>query len=130
MPDTAEGIERKPPRVRSVVPGLVATTVLGVLALAAFGLQIWLADERSSRREAALFSALQFILTAGFTWIGSRAASRRDFEVSLKRFAIGAYRRISDIDRIVTRLRSETRSMIDTPPKDAGPALGVIEAIA
>jgi hypothetical protein len=113
-----------------IIAEIVAAIVLGLLALAAFGMQASIAERQLTQRETALFGALQFLLTVGFTWLSTRALSRRDFEDSLRRFAIGAYRRIADIDRMTRRMQSETRNMLAQAGETEARNLAVIEAIA
>lgn len=96
---------------------IVAAISLAIMALAAFALQLVSANHQTSIRETALFNTIQFILTIGFTWFGTRIVSAGEFEKSLKKFAIGAYRRISDIDIILNRLKSMLRANIIENPK-------------
>ena len=84
----------------------IAAVALGVLAIGAFALQVYSFDSKTTQRETVLFNTLQFLLTLGFGWFSTRAVSRAEFERNLKQFAIGAYRRITDIEAMVDRLRS------------------------
>jgi hypothetical protein len=93
---------------------LIPAIVLGILALVAFGLQIATisATQIATQRETALFGALEFILTVGFAWFSTRAISRQEFERSLRRFAISAYRRVSDIESMLKQLHEDVGGMI------------------
>src|ERR1700730_15326474 len=51
------------------------------------------------------------------------------FEQSLKKFAISAYRRIADIERMVERLHTEVREMISDAPKSEITNLRIVDAI-
>jgi hypothetical protein len=90
---------------------IITAIVLGVLAIACFILQGINLNASTTKMETALFNVLQFLLTVGFSWFSSRAISRADFESSLKRFAISAYRRVMDIEQIIMRLQRESRKM-------------------
>jgi hypothetical protein len=108
---------------------LVMAVVLGVLALLCFAWQVRTVGTHTTATETFLFNSLQFILTTGFAWFSTRAASRLEFEQSLKKFAISAYRRIADIERMVDRLHSEVREMISDAPKSEITNLRIVEAI-
>lgn len=83
---------------------------MGFLAIGCFVVQGFLTGPTTTKLETSLFSTLQFLLTAGFSWFSSRAVSRADFETSLKRFAISAYRRIADVEHIIERLQRRIRT--------------------
>lgn len=91
---------------------LIAGFTMGLLAVTCFLFQALTLKSSTTQQEVVLFNLLQFLLTVGFTWFSTRAISRREFEQSLKRFAISAYRRIADIERMITRLHSQLRGMI------------------
>jgi hypothetical protein len=80
---------------------LIGAIALGLLTVAAFIAQAVASGSDTTPLETGLFNVLQFILTAGFGWFGTRALSRGEFEQSLRRFAVSAYRRISDIEGMV-----------------------------
>lgn len=90
---------------------LIAAVSLGILAIGGFAFQALTLNEKTTRLETVLFSTLQFLLTVGFGWFSTRAVSRNEFESSLKRFAVSAYRRISDIEEMVQRLQSKIGTM-------------------
>jgi hypothetical protein len=108
---------------------LVVAVVLGVLTAGSFVWQVRTAATHPTATETALFNTLQFILTVGMTWFSTRAVSRLEFEESLKKFAISAYRRIDDIERMVDRLRREVGEMISGAPKTEIGNLRIVEAI-
>ncbi len=114
---------------RKVGIELIVAAVLGILALAFFIGQEVSVGAHTTATETFLFNCLQFLLTMGFTWFSTRAISRLEFEQSLKRFAISAYRRIADIDRMVDRLRREIREMISQTPTDALTNLRAVDAM-
>lgn len=74
--------------------------LIGVLAITF--LQIINADA-TTKTESALFNILQFIFSVGFSWIISRHFSQLSFVESQKKFAIGAFRRIKEIERSIGR---------------------------
>lgn len=100
-----------PNKIRSVNYELIAAIVLGVIAVGSFALQAFTLSDRTTKLETVLFNTLQFLLTIGFAWFSTRAISRNEFEANLKRFAVSAYRRISDIEDIVQRLQARISSM-------------------
>ena len=107
----------------------VAAAVLGFLAVVAFISQASTFGKETTARETALFNSLQFTLTVGFTWFSTRAISRSEFEASLKRFAISAFRRIADIERMTLRLRAQVRENLATSPEGETGSLEVVDAI-
>ena len=117
------------PSTESRVDG-IAAVVLGLGALGCFALQAFSTTSETTRAETALFNALQFVLTSGFAWFSTRAVSRGGFERSLKRFAVGAYRRISDIEQIVRRLQSHIVGMRHDATGDEAHRLALVGAIA
>ncbi|WP_444909426.1 hypothetical protein [Microbulbifer sp. TRSA005] len=74
--------------------------LIGVIALTI--LQILNADT-TTKTESALFNILQFIFSVGFSWIISSYFSELSFLESQKKFAIGAFRRIKEIERSIGR---------------------------
>jgi hypothetical protein len=108
---------------------MIAAAVLGILAVACFLLQLAAFSETTTVRETALFNTLQFLLTVGFTWFSTRAVSRAEFEGSLKRFAIGAYRRITDIDQMVMRLQRRIASLRQSRPSETGADLEIVGSV-
>ncbi len=108
---------------------VVVAITLGALALVCFAAQVRTTGTHSTATEVFLFNSLQFILTAGFAWFSTRAVSRIEFERSLKRFAISAYRRVADIERMIDRLHFEVRDMISDAPKSEATNLRIVDAI-
>lgn len=109
---------------------VVTALVMGLMAVATFAYQVSLLDEQTTKREALLFNVLEFVFTVGFAWFSSRAVGRTEFEASLKRFAISAYRRIADIERMVGRLHSQVQQYRPLNETESGSsALKVVEAI-
>jgi len=76
-----------------------------------------------------LFNSLQFLLTVGFGWFSTRAITRIQFEDSIKRFAISAYRRIADIQRIARRLQGQIQHMMVETSSTDSHHLSVVDAI-
>lgn len=90
-------------------PDIFIAITLGVLAIGCFIVQIIISQNQVTQRETTLFNLLQLLLTTGFSWYGARAISVGAFQASIKRFALGAYRRITDIDSIIGRLQDKLR---------------------
>lgn len=57
----------------------------------------------TTKTESALFNILQFVFSVGFSWIISSYFSELSFLDSQKKFAIGAFRRIKEIERSIGR---------------------------
>jgi hypothetical protein len=110
---------------------LIVAAAFGVLALAVLLWQVLRVSSQphTTETEALLFNILQFVLTVLFSWLSTRALSQLEFEQSLKRFAISAYRRVADIERMVGRLQSEIKGMISDAPKNETLNLRIVEAI-
>lgn len=86
---------------KDTVQNYIAIALLiGVLVISFF--QVINADE-TTKTESALFNILQFIFSVGLSWIISRHFSQLSFVESQKKFAIGAFRRIKEIERSISR---------------------------
>ena len=108
----------------------IIAVALAILAISSFVWQVSITDQQTTQRETVLFNLLQLLLTLGFSWYGSRAVSGKSFEKSIKKFAIGAYRRISDIDEILGRLQSRLQEIVGRREKAADYSeLSVVSAI-
>lgn len=108
---------------------IIVAIVLGLLAIASFVLQALTFSSKTAGTETALFNMLQFLLTIGFTWFTTRAISKSEFDKSLKRFAISAYRRIADIEKMIHRLRASISQMTQQSPKSSQNDLHIVAAI-
>ncbi len=107
---------------------IIAAIVMGLLAVGCFLFQAISLNSQTTKLETVLFNLLQFLLTIGFAWFSGRELSRVEFEKSLKQFAIGAYRRITDIDKMLRRLQRELTDMQVLEPENQG-NLHIIDAI-
>ena len=107
---------------------IIVAIVLAVLAIGTFVWQIINSSSTTTKLETSLFSLMQFLLTVGFAWFSSRAISRAEFRGELRHFAISAYRRISDISQMITRLERHLDSMPDELVQHA-PQLAGVQAI-
>lgn len=125
MADTSSGV----PKLVARRLDTIAAVTLAVLALAAFGVQALTVGPQTTQLETVLFNLLQFLLSTGFAWFGSRAVTKTEFEDSLKRFAISAYRRVADIEVMVARLQARIDSMRADRPVDECHDLNVIAAV-
>src|SRR5713101_1284206 len=93
---------------------VIVALVLGFLSIGSFVLQVLTFGVQTSRLEVALFNTLQLLLTVSFGWFSTRALSRAEFEASLKRFAVSAYRRAADINEMMRRLKSRLAVLRDS----------------
>ena len=107
----------------------IVATVLVIIFLGCLALQVLSLSDKTTKLETVLFNILQFLLAVGFAWFSTRAIVRGEFEVSLKRFAVSAYRRISDIENIVASLKSKVAEMRAKNPERDSHDLELIEAI-
>jgi hypothetical protein len=89
----------------------IVATVLVIIFFGCSALQVLSLSDKTTKLETVLFNILQFLLAVGFAWFSTRAIVRGEFEGSLKRFAVSAYRRISDIENIVSNLKSRVADM-------------------
>ncbi|MEH0390634.1 hypothetical protein [Vibrio mimicus] len=108
---------------------VVAAITMGILALGCFAIQAKNVSSSTTNTETALFNTLQFLLTVAFSWFSTRAISRKEFEESLKKHAVSAYRRISDIDSMLLVLKSEIKSSLENNPNSDSGDLRVLEAL-
>jgi hypothetical protein len=76
--------------------GLLLATILLVI------FQVSTANT-ATKTESALFSVLQFIFSLAFAWLLSRLVTEQQFIESQRKFAIGAFRRIREIERSLNR---------------------------
>lgn len=109
------------------------TIIAVVLALSSAGtvlLQIYYANQQTTKLETTLFSVLQFVFSLGFAWILSRVEAKREFVESQRKFAIAAYRRINEIDGGVERVINRAKNQFKFVSKETAIELDVILAIA
>ncbi|MBB1287518.1 hypothetical protein H5085_03230 [Pseudoalteromonas sp. SR43-6] len=62
--------------------------------------------ETVTKTETALFNILQLLFSIGFSWIISSYFSELSFIAAQKKFAIGAFRRIKEIERSLSRAQN------------------------
>ena len=116
---------------RQLTSETTGALILGLLAAVAFYVQGVPSDSGTvSPRETFLFNVVQFVLTLGFGWCLTRAASHNEFSISLKRFALSAYRRVADIDQMIDRLFSTLSRLREERGVESDHDLAIIEAIA
>lgn len=109
--------------------GIIATAILGSLTLLAFALQVTSLSNATSKLETVLFNILEFVLSLGFGWVLTRMVTQEEFEKSLKRFALSAYRRIVDIERATNRLKDAVETMRRRHPPDSYCELDIVHAV-
>lgn len=89
----------------------IIVLLAGVISLFIFQLNI---AENATKRELALINILQFILSLGFATLLSRIITEQQFISSQRKFAVGAFRRIKEIERLISRTQkyvSESSSL-------------------
>lgn len=100
--------------------------LLAVGTVALFIAQIVLTKDASST-ELALINVLQIISSLGASWLVSSHFSEVGFLDSQKKFAIGAFRRIKEIERAIQRaqqlLSSDDSGKEDSPSKNLRPVM-------
>lgn len=109
--------------------GIIATAILGILTLLAFVFQVTSLNNATSKLETTLFNILEFVLSLGFGWVLTRMVTQEEFEKSLKRFALSAYRRIVDIERATNRLKDAVETMRKRHPPDSYCELDIVHAV-
>ncbi|MCH7315806.1 hypothetical protein [Acinetobacter sp. ANC 3882] len=79
-----------------------------VLLLASIGLVLVQVFNLSTptKLEIALVSALQYICSIGFTWLLSIIVFNNSYKDKQKKFAIGAFRRVKEIERNIKRTQA------------------------
>ncbi len=89
--------------------------LLSILLIATIFLIIFQINSAQSatKLESTLFNILQFILSAGFAWFVSKYVTEAYNEESQRKFAIGAFRRIKEIELSLER----TQKYIDNSIK-------------
>jgi len=78
--------------------------ILGLSAICVFIAELKFANTQSNPSVAIPYKFLELGLSAAFGWILQGIYSRKEYQESLKQYAISAYRRISDIGKSVTRI--------------------------
>jgi uncharacterized membrane protein YfbV (UPF0208 family) len=114
---------------KKIIFEVVVAIIMAALAILCFVIQIYTYSSKTSTLETALFNLLQFLLTVGFSWYGSRAISRTEFENSLKKFALSAYRRVCDIDKMLERLQRGISNMLSLAKSGEYENLRVVSAV-
>lgn len=77
---------------------------LGIMLI--YLVQLKYPDPQPNPREEILYNAFEAFFSIGIGWVLQRISSRKEFQESLKQFALSAYRRISDIEKSVNRIKN------------------------
>ena len=104
--------------------------VLIVLLLSTVGLvvvQVATANT-ATKVESTLFSVLQFIFSLAFAWILTKVVTEQQFVESQRKFAIGAFRRIREIERSLSRTQKYVTNAEGRMERTAGSDFAVIRA--
>lgn len=107
-------------------PKIILLLVLFIMCIGLVALQID-RSETVTKLESALLSGLQFLMSLVFSWVLSFWVFEIGHKEKQKKFAIGAFRRIKEIERNIIR----TADYVDDSLRngdDLRPCLGVIRA--
>jgi hypothetical protein len=110
-----------------VTDWILAVTSLALALTTYFAQMKWF--ESATHRETVMISTVQFVFTAALGYFTNKIASGDAFQRSIKQFAVGAYRRASDIENMIARLQRCVASMKADRPRSDAYALEVIGAI-
>lgn len=83
--------------------------------------------QTATKLETTLISAIQFMLSIGFTWLLSSVVFENNQKDKQKKFAIAAFRRIKEIERNVKRTQEFIKDSIGTAD-DQSACLKVVHA--
>ncbi|MDQ0046744.1 hypothetical protein J2T18_001016 [Paenibacillus polymyxa] len=89
---------------QSNIFNIITTIVLGIIAIGIVLLQLYTVNPETTKLELALLNVLQFIFSAVFSIFLARVTFQNEFIKSQKRFAIAAYRRMTELDKSVLNL--------------------------
>ncbi len=81
----------------------------------------------ATKIESTLFSAIQFVLSVGFTWVLAQVVFENSEQEKQKKFAVGAFRRIKEIERNIVRTYAHVCSSLERN-EDKGTSLEVVKA--
>lgn len=82
----------------------------------------------ATKVESALFSVLQFIFSLAFAWILTKVVTEQQFVESQRKFAIGAFRRIREIERSLNRTQKYVTNAEGRTERSQGSEFAVIRA--
>lgn len=108
---------------------LVIALSLGLLSISFFFFQIKVISTDSTPLSNGLFNAIQFIFTCGFGWFTNRYFNKSDFDKNIKQFAIGSYRRILDVEKMIQKLQSEINYLLNGVKSEKYYEMKLISAI-
>jgi hypothetical protein len=104
--------------------------LFGIAGILIYGVQLIFPDPQPSTRETTLYTVLELIISISFGWILQRIDARRQYQESLRQFALSAYRRISDIEKSVLRIKNTIQEKLINYPKDKTHELDVLNVVA
>lgn len=84
-------------------------------------------SDNATKLESALLSGFQFLISLAFTWILSFWVFEISHKDKQKKFALGAFRRIKEIERNIIRTSDYVDDVIRNG-EDTRPSLGIIRA--
>jgi len=79
---------------------ILLIVIFAVVSLVIFQVE---ASATATKTEAVLFNSLQFVFSILFAWLLSAFITESQFVESQRKFAIGAFRRIKEIERAINR---------------------------
>jgi len=103
--------------------------LFGIAGILVYGVQLVFPNPQPNPRETTLYTVLQLIISISFGWILQRIDSRRQYQQSLRQFALSAYRRISDIEKSVKKIKVTIVEKRINYPKDKAHELDILEVV-
>lgn len=89
---------------------LLGITIISVILIATLQIS---SSETATKTESTLFNVLQFIFSTVFAWLLSAFIGETQQTESQRKFAIGAFRRIKEIERAVNRTQKHVANLED-----------------
>lgn len=89
---------------------LLTIAIVSVIAIATLQIN---SSETATKTESTLFNVLQFIFSTVFAWLLSAFIGETQQTESQRKFAIGAFRRIKEIERAVNRTQKYLANLED-----------------
>lgn len=90
---------------------LLAFTILLILSIGLVVVQVT-NSSNPTKLEVSLISALQYICSIGFTWLLSIIVFNSTYKDKQKKFAIGAFRRVKEIERNIKRTQEHIKQSL------------------
>lgn len=99
--------------------GIIVTLSVLLIGILCLVIAQVLTANKATQLETTLFNVLQFLTSLAFAWILSRIVTESSYLESQRKFAIGAFRRIKEIERSLARTNKYvTKAIIDSKDND------------